>query len=236
MIPGRTRNVRIGAEAAYLPPRSPISVSATMLVSVLLHVGFFAAFAMSTTSRSPVGMDARATTITIALVAAPQPATEKVEKTVEVFDFKEVPKAVPVTRDPPQRKPETKTKTRTRTTSERSLTSLLPKTDIASHGEAALSSLALETREQGAAAYGRLVWKKIAENKPAGLHRKGQVDVRFTVTPSGGVSQIVVLHSSGGRVLEKLARDTLERAVPFATPPAGLSAEELTFVIPLRFS
>ncbi|MBI1262882.1 MAG: TonB family protein [Rhizobiales bacterium] len=216
-------DVTHGAGAACLPPRSPVFVATMMFVSLLLHVGFFAAFSGLTRSRPAVGTDARAQAITIALVAAPKPAP------------REAAKVVSVEKRTPARKPELKTRARSQVAMAAPVAAPQPAMAAKSQGVAVQSSLASETRAQGLASYGRLVWKKIAESKPVGLHRRGQVDVQFTVTPSGGVSQIVILDVQGGRVLEGLARDTLARAVPFPTPPAGLSAAELTFAIALRF-
>jgi len=233
------------AEAAFLPSQ-PLTSSrhllwVMLLVSLAVHAALAAAvFLMPSHAR--IGTDEKTQVISVALVAAPSkpkevvetppaevtpPDPEKLVVQKHVIQKKVLPpqkkkKPVPALPKPapvaPVARPE-------------------PPLAVAApaNGDAAISSVALETRAQGRAAYGRLVWKKIAEAKPAGLHQKGTVDVRFVVTSQGALRSAEILNSTGNAKLEALARETLARAAPFPPPPAELGAEDFTFEIPFNF-
>lgn len=230
------------AEAAFVPSQ-PIASSrrllwVMLLVSLAVHAAFAAAV-LVTPSHARIGTDENTQVISIALVAAPSPPKAAVETP---------PREVP----PPQpEKPVVKEKKALPPPPKKKKPELVlpkpapvapvaeaaPPAPAAAHanGDAAISTVAIQTRAQGRSAYGRLVWKKIAEAKPAGLHQKGSVDVRFVVTSQGTLRSVEILNSTGNAKLEALARETLARAAPFPPPPAELGPEDFTFEIPFNF-
>ena len=230
-------------EAAFVsPPSSVMShrlLWAMLFVSLAVHAGLAAAF-LIVPSRAPVGTDESAHVISISLVAAP--ARPKAEATPPQATLREPEKPVVRKKTPPPLAEKKKSVVAVREPASAEAVveaappapRLAPATASAS-GDAAISSIALETRAQGRAAYGRLVWKKIAEAKPAGLHRKSVVDVRFVITAQGELRSVEILHSTGNSELEALARQTLARAAPFPPPPAELGPGDLSFEIPFNF-
>lgn len=64
---------------------------------------------------------------------------------------------------------------------------------------------------------------------------RGEVHVRFTVTQNGGVGGISVVRSSGSPVLDQAAIETVQRAAPFPTIPAGAGRTAWPFTVPLAF-
>ena len=209
-----------------------------LLVSLAVHVAFAAAV-LVTPSHARIGTDEKTQVISIALVAAPskskaetepsQPLPPKVEKQL-------VKKTVVKKKTPPLPKKKSEIAVVKHSPAEPVAEAAPPAPAAApANGQAAISTIALQTRAQGRAAYGRLVWKKIAEAKPAGLHQKGSVDVRFVVTSQGALRSVEIFNSTGNANLEALARETLARAAPFPPPPAELGPEDFTFEIPFNF-
>ena len=96
-------------------------------------------------------------------------------------------------------------------------------------------SIDAETRAAGIRAYGTLVWKRIAEKKPRGIHLPGTAYAVFSLTREGRISAIRISKSSGNARLDALALSTIEAAAPFDAPPAGLADADLVFEIPLNF-
>jgi protein TonB len=64
---------------------------------------------------------------------------------------------------------------------------------------------------------------------------KGEVQVAFTVSASGGVSGVRVVRSSGSPVLDKAALDTVRRAAPFPAIPSDAGRSSWPFTVPLAF-
>ncbi|MFZ2469803.1 MAG: TonB family protein [Parvibaculum sedimenti] len=93
----------------------------------------------------------------------------------------------------------------------------------------------VETRAAGIRAYGSLVWKRIAEKKPKGIHLPGTAHATFSLTREGRIAAIRIAKSSGSERLDALALRTIEAAAPFDTPPADLTEADLVFEIPLNF-
>lgn len=65
---------------------------------------------------------------------------------------------------------------------------------------------------------------------------RGEVHVRFIVTQGGGVGGISVVRSSGSPVLDRAAVETVQRAAPFPTIPAGAGRTSWPFTVPLAFT
>lgn len=83
--------------------------------------------------------------------------------------------------------------------------------------------------------YGAILNSYIARNKPSNPGGGGQVTVSFGVSPSGGLTHARVLRSSGNSALDQAALAGVRRVAPFPRPPAGITAAQLTFQIPIRF-
>jgi protein TonB len=83
--------------------------------------------------------------------------------------------------------------------------------------------------------YASRVRAKIAANKPSGNGARGRVTVAFGVTLSGGLSHVRIARSSGSGALDQAAMSAVRRAAPFGQPPAGASARQLAFSIPITF-
>ncbi len=227
-------------EAAFLPPRLPAShrlLWVMLMVSLAAHAALAFAF-LHVRSTPRIGTDENTHVISIALVAAPQKPKPEVEAPLQ-FVVPPEPKKIVIKTPPPRPRPVRKKHAVIvqKPASAKQVVEAAPPAPSVSqaNGVAALSSAALATRAQGRAAYGRLVWKKIAEAKPVGLHRKGSVDVRFSVSSTGALVSVEVLHADGDAAFEALARKTLARAAPFPVPPPELTQDDLFFEIPFNF-
>ena len=65
---------------------------------------------------------------------------------------------------------------------------------------------------------------------------RGEVQVAFTVSASGGVGGVRVVRSSGSAILDKAAVDTVRRAAPFPAIPADAGRSSWPFTVPLAFT
>lgn len=65
--------------------------------------------------------------------------------------------------------------------------------------------------------------------------RDATVVLRFRIDPRGRIEQASVAGGSGMAWLDALALDQLRDAAPLPRPPAGLTAAERVFEVPLRF-
>lgn len=229
------------AEAVFLPPQLPTSSHRLLWVMLMVSLAAHAALAVAflhVRSSTRIGTDKNTHVISIALVAAPQKPKPKVETPPPQVTPPE-PKKITVEKMPPRPRPTPKNHAVViqKPAPAEHIVEAAPPAPAVAHadGDAAMSSAALATRAQGRAAYGRLVWKKIAEAKPVGLHRKGSVDVRFGVSSTGTLVSVEVLHSDGDAAFEALARKTLARAAPFPVPPPELTQDDLFFEIPFNF-
>jgi protein TonB len=81
--------------------------------------------------------------------------------------------------------------------------------------------------------YSALLWKRIAERRPKGLHLPGAATLVFTLDEAGQLKSVSVQQSSGSRLLDRIAAQTVRRAAPFPAPPAGLG--DLTFSVSFHF-
>lgn len=228
------------AEAAFVPSQLPSSshrlLWVMLCVSLAVHAGLAAVFSY-VRPPSRTGTDESAHVISIALVAAPQEPKPEAE-TPRPQVMPPEPKTPIVEKKTPPPRPMKKPAAAIQkpASAERVVKIAPPAPAVApANGVAAISSAALESRAQGHAAYGRLVWKKIAEAKPAGLHRKGSVDMRFAVTSEGALRSVEVVHPNGDAGLEALARETLARAAPFPPPPPELGQGDIFFEILFNF-
>jgi len=65
---------------------------------------------------------------------------------------------------------------------------------------------------------------------------RGEVQVAFTVSGSGGVGGVRIARSSGSPVLDQAALETVQRAAPFPPIPADAGRSSWTFTVPLAFT
>lgn len=65
---------------------------------------------------------------------------------------------------------------------------------------------------------------------------KGEARVAFTVTASGGLGSVRLLHSSGNAALDRAALETVRRAAPFPPIPLAAGRRNWAFVVPLAFT
>ncbi|WP_426033772.1 TonB family protein [Cypionkella sp. TWP1-2-1b2] len=76
---------------------------------------------------------------------------------------------------------------------------------------------------QSPAAYQKAVMKKIRGAKKRSSPGKGSAVVGFAISPSGGLSLVKIVKSSGSAALDAAALDHIQRSAPFAPPPVGAS-------------
>jgi protein TonB len=65
---------------------------------------------------------------------------------------------------------------------------------------------------------------------------RGQAQVSFVVSASGGVGSIRLVSSSGSPILDRAAIETVRRAAPFPAIPAGAARSSWPFTVPLAFN
>lgn len=102
----------------------------------------------------------------------------------------------------------------------------------AAGGAAAPAKAAKATAQsQSPAAYQKAVMKKIRGTKKHASPGKGSAVVGFVIASNGGLSLVKIVKSSGSAALDAAAVDHIQRAAPFAPPPAGaLSKFSFEFV------
>ncbi len=90
-------------------------------------------------------------------------------------------------------------------------------------GGAAAPAKAAKAAAQGQspAAYQKAVMKKIRGTKKRASPGKGSAVVGFVIASNGGLSLVKIVKSSGTAALDAAAVDHIQRAAPFAPPPAG---------------
>ena len=64
---------------------------------------------------------------------------------------------------------------------------------------------------------------------------RGRVLVRFNLTGTGEVIDILIVKSSGVAALDGLALEQIRGAVPYPRPPKELSAAQLHFIVPMTY-
>lgn len=92
-----------------------------------------------------------------------------------------------------------------------------------------------EQADEAFVAYQQALWRHIAARRPRGAGLSGEATVRFRLSPSGALLSAEIAGSSGSANLDRIALRTLRLASPMPAPPAGVSAERLTFTLPVRF-
>ena len=83
--------------------------------------------------------------------------------------------------------------------------------------------------------YKKALQARIERNKPPRGDDAGQVKVAFTISPSGGLTSVRIMTSSGKDSLRQAALAAVRRSSPFPPPPPGMSASQLYFSILINF-
>lgn len=89
--------------------------------------------------------------------------------------------------------------------------------------------------------YQDMVKQRIEERRiyPAWARKQGiegMVSVSFIVSASGQAKEISIIHSSGSRILDQEALDTIKRASPFASIPKRIDADFIQMDVSLVFT
>jgi protein TonB len=87
----------------------------------------------------------------------------------------------------------------------------------------------------------RLVASKLERNKkyPSSAQardEKGVVQLEFSLDRQGRLKSSRIVKSSGSDSLDRETLDLVQRAQPFAAPPAAMTGEEIFLVVPVRFN
>ena len=84
----------------------------------------------------------------------------------------------------------------------------------------------------------RLLVAQLERHKryPPQAHGKaGEARLAFSIDRSGHVVASRIVHSSGSDALDQEALALVKRAAPLPPPPAGISDDQLSFVVPIRY-
>lgn len=95
---------------------------------------------------------------------------------------------------------------------------------------------AADTKESWFGAIAQEVAKNQSYPRSA-LNREleGAATVKITVDRNGEVVAFELVESTGHSVLDREAERVIKRINPFPTPPAAVSDEDLTFLLPLKW-
>jgi protein TonB len=71
---------------------------------------------------------------------------------------------------------------------------------------------------------------------PAATSQSGTAKVKFVIDRQGKLISRVLVESSGSELLDAAALAMVERAEPFPEPPAKVTDDRLTFMVPVAFA
>ncbi len=104
--------------------------------------------------------------------------------------------------------------------------------------QAMLSGGGMQVRGTGASgksdAFSRSVIAALMKTRPGPFALWGRVLVSFEISPNGTLNYVHLLRSSGNSALDKAAVNAIHKA-RFKSPPAGLSADDRTYIIDYIF-
>ena len=117
----------------------------------------------------------------------------------------------------------------------------MSRVEIAAVAAAPLQTLFNLNESNAIPTWKRLVASKLERNKkyPSSAHardEKGVVELEFSVDRQGRLKSSRILKSSGSDALDRETLDLVQRAQPFASPPAAMTGEEVFLVVPIRFN
>lgn len=90
-------------------------------------------------------------------------------------------------------------------------------------------------KEDALALYAGQVRARILLHTPSGIRGRGTVILAFSLAPDGRLIEAGIRRSSGRETLDHAAREALAAAAPFPSAPAGATAEDLCFLLPVEF-
>jgi protein TonB len=82
--------------------------------------------------------------------------------------------------------------------------------------------------------YARYVSQALAKSKPRGPGAFGTVRIRLAIAQDGGLASVEIMKSSGNRRLDRMALAAVHSAA-LPPPPAGMTADQLTYEVPYHF-
>jgi periplasmic protein TonB len=155
---------------------------------------------------------------------ADKPKEQQTEKPVEqpTQEQKQSPDAAPIPPKPIERKPEKETAQAKGAIA----TALVNSSEASASGAAAspgeVSQYALRVREA------------LAHNRPHGLAHKGTTTVAFAIDQNGKLLFARVTYSSGEHSIDEAVLAAMRRTV-FPHPPTGMTAQQLSYLVPFNF-
>lgn len=159
----------------------------------------------------------------------------KAEQIAEV-EVKEMPEAVETKEDsvakPERKKEDEKEK---KTPQKESHQQVAGSATSRSNASQATVSGKVSASSGNALSYGAMVRAQLARNKPPSNGLRGTVRVSFGIAIDGNLSYLRLSESSGSAALDSVALAVIKNSAPFGEPPAGLTASQLSYVIPFYF-
>jgi len=64
---------------------------------------------------------------------------------------------------------------------------------------------------------------------------EGEVLLRLTIAPTGGLASVRIVRSSGHEVLDKHAVSLVQQSGPLPKPPRGFDEQDLEITVPVRY-
>ncbi|MEW6767095.1 MAG: energy transducer TonB [Pseudomonadota bacterium] len=117
----------------------------------------------------------------------------------------------------------------------------MPKADVAALAAAPNQTMFNLNDSNAVPTWKRLVASKLERNKKypfaaQARDEKGVVQLEFSVDRQGHLKSSRIVKSSGSEALDRETLDLVQRAQPFAAPPAAMTGEEVFLVVPIRFN
>jgi protein TonB len=117
----------------------------------------------------------------------------------------------------------------------------MPKVDMAVVAAAPMQTMFNLNESNAVPTWKRLVVSKLERNKkyPSAAQardEKGVVQLEFSVDRQGHLKSSRIVKSSGSDTLDRETLDLVQRAQPFAAPPAAMPGEEVFLVVPIKFN
>lgn len=117
----------------------------------------------------------------------------------------------------------------------------MSRVDVAAVAAAPLQTMFNLNESNAVPTWKRLVASKLERNKkyPSAAQareEKGVVQLEFSVDRQGRLKSSRIVKSSGSDALDRETLDLVQRAQPFAAPPAAMVGEEVFLVVPIKFN
>jgi periplasmic protein TonB len=165
-----------------------------------------------------------------------QAVSEARAEQIAEIEVKEMPDAVETKEDsiakPERKKEDEKEK---KTPQQESHQQVAGSATSRSNASQATMSGQVSASRGNALSYGAMVRAQLARNKPASNGLRGTVRVSFGIAPDGNLNYLRLSESSGSAALDSVALAVVKNSAPFGQPPSGLTASQLSYVIPFYF-